>query len=38
MEEFPNDEQRPSLPDEIEGVCDGAVLVVALGHEWSVAA
>ena len=38
VEQLADDEQRPALADEVEGVRDRAVLVVALGHERSVAA
>ena len=38
VEQLANDEQRPALADEVEGVRDRAVLVVTLGHERSVAA
>ena len=33
VQQLADDEQRPALADEVEGVGDGAVLVVALGHE-----
>ncbi len=32
VEQLAYDEQRPALPDEVEGVRDRAVLVVALAH------
>jgi hypothetical protein len=37
VQQLADDEQRPALPDEVEGMRHGAVLVVALGHEGSVA-
>ena len=38
LEELADDEQRPALTHEIEGVRDRAVLVVALRHAAIVAA
>src|SRR5262249_38776903 len=38
VKQLPDDEQRPALTYEIERVRERAVLVVALGHELSVAA
>src|SRR6266545_3993794 len=37
LEQLPDDEERPALPNLAEGVGDGAVLVVALAHGSSVA-
>ena len=36
LEQLADDEQRPALADEVEGVRDRAVLVVALGHRAGV--
>ena len=33
LEKLTDDEQRPALADEVEGVCDRAVLVVRLCHD-----
>ncbi len=37
LDELADDEQRPTLADDVESVRNGAVLVVALGHGGIVA-
>jgi hypothetical protein len=36
QESVPNDQQRPSLPDDLEGVCDRTVLAIVGAVEYAV--